>query len=324
MLFAVAAILLAEAAFSSFLVAAQGEDALHGCLLSAGQQLESQSTDEYEVIASPEQLQKAVARGTKYIYVTEDVDMRSLPNAMSDTGCALLQATTTSVIQVSTCQSPKQLCPIAQLVIWDLYRRCLMHDLQQPPVLRLISFVGVPRCSVDNCIEDVHLQNLRPILFAWFNPLALAPQLHQPVSTEKGMSRACGLVGDCQEYLSPLCLLLPGHLLPITNQIETFNQARLYSCSCRAAGVLLVWLFMPPFYVPIIYSTASIRLLGICPRRFEPRKNRLHLKQRRENLVDCCIQRSAKRYVQVLHFTDKVPVYSCSSIQIGLIISFHW
>lgn len=97
---AVAALLLAEAALSGSLVTAQPYNERRTCLVPDGPGHVNQHIDLYEVVATAEHLQLAVGRGTRFIFLINDVDMRTLPVATTDPNCGVLKATTTSVIQV--------------------------------------------------------------------------------------------------------------------------------------------------------------------------------------------------------------------------------
>lgn len=97
---AVAALLLAEAALSGSLVTAQLYNERRTCLVPDGPGRVNQLIDLYEVVATAEHLQLAVGRGTRFIFLINDVDMRTLPVATTEPNCGVLKATTTSVIQV--------------------------------------------------------------------------------------------------------------------------------------------------------------------------------------------------------------------------------
>lgn len=97
---AVAALLLAEAALSGSLVAAQPENERRTCLQPEGESPVKQHPEASEVVRTAEQLQLAVSRGTRFVYIAEHLDLRTLPVATIQPNCGVLQATTTSVIQV--------------------------------------------------------------------------------------------------------------------------------------------------------------------------------------------------------------------------------
>lgn len=99
---AVAALLLAKAAFSGSLVAAQQDDARRTCRQSEVQRPVNQHPKDSEVVRTAEDLQLALSRGTRFVYVAEHLDLRTLPVATSWPNCGVLQATTTAVIQVGS------------------------------------------------------------------------------------------------------------------------------------------------------------------------------------------------------------------------------
>eukprot|EP00892_Ulva_mutabilis_P012634 jgi/Ulvmu1/9743/UM055_0083.1 len=108
---AVAALLLAKLAFIGPLTVAQPTAASRSCQVSDGPGPAKDRPDTSEVVDTPEQLQNAVSSGTRYIFITADLDLRTLPVATTELDCGVLKATTTAVIQGWCNNSGKQLPP---------------------------------------------------------------------------------------------------------------------------------------------------------------------------------------------------------------------
>lgn len=122
---AVAALLFARLALNGYLIAAQQPPTRRTCLEPSGVGLEIGAPDITEVVDTPQKLQNAVGKGTKFIFITSDLDMRDLPVTTTGLNCGVLKATTTAVIQVRIVQPT--LFPNRSYVLYSCHSCNVMH-----------------------------------------------------------------------------------------------------------------------------------------------------------------------------------------------------